>query len=113
MTAASGSLPSLGDRRGVAKRRRRQLAKSEALLQLAMKAQRWEEEILGTATGPAMLPFEQWPRDHPWHAMCRTYGLTPADVAGILHELADEMETRAIGAGYDDHWDELPEGGAP
>jgi hypothetical protein len=85
------------------KRRRVQLAKSELLLHLAMTAERWSREC--ESTQPGVIPFDQWPDDDPLVTLCRTYQLSPADMARACRQIAEETEGRAMRAGYEDHYD--------
>lgn len=88
------------------KAERRRLAKAELLLALACTAQRWANEV--TDQDGRCRPFAEWPPDDPLRTLCRTYDLRPADLGRVLTEIADEVERRAMRAGYDDHWDEVP-----
>jgi hypothetical protein len=91
------------------KRERRRLARAELLLHLAVTVERWGKTLVeaGTGEGAARNPsVEEWGRDDPLGALCRTYGLSPADLAQECHRLGDEMEKRALRAGYAEHWDQ-------
>jgi hypothetical protein len=88
------------------KRERRQLAKAELLVHLAMTAERWSNDLTGTDT--VCRPVAEWGDDDPFVVLCRTYDLTPAELARICHGIGDEIEARAIRAGYDNHYDPAP-----
>lgn len=89
-------------RMGTRKRERCQLAKAELLLQLAVTAQRWTDELRDKNGG---LPVAEWPADDPFITLCRTYRLDPADLGAVAEQIADELEQRAIRAGYDRGWE--------
>ena len=91
--------------RGARKPTRRKLAKSEGYMFVACTAQRWADEIEGKAR---VLPFEEWPENDPHRTLARTYGLTKEDLVALFTQIGQELENRAIGLGYDDHWDPLP-----
>lgn len=86
------------------KRDRVRLARSEILAFLGITCQRWDEELRGTE--PGVLPFDQWPADEPMVVLCRTYKLTPADLAHICADLGDSLIYRATNCGYDERWDD-------
>jgi hypothetical protein len=90
----------------LSKRARARLAKTELLLFLAGKAEEWKQMLDGT--DKRCLPPQQWPADDPFITLCRTYQLTPLDLAKLCHSLGGDLERRALRAGYDEHLD--PEG---
>lgn len=85
----------------IPKARRRQLLKSELLLALAVKTEIWASEVTDDSDAQ---PFAQWPADNPFKVFCKTYDLTPADLAKVLRTIGDELEKRAMRAGYDEAW---------
>lgn len=89
------------------KRERMRLAKAELLAHLASTAEGWRADLLHER--PAWCsPPEEWPAEEPLVTLARTYDLSFPDLARICDALGDELEARAIRAGYDDHWDEVP-----
>ena len=90
------------------KRERRRLVKAELLLQLAVKAEQWATTLTeaGTGEGSRRLPaVEEWGPGDPLAALCRTYGLTPRELAQVCSSIGGELEGRALRAGYDEHLD--------
>jgi hypothetical protein len=85
------------------KRARARLAKSELLVMLAVQAEQWHKMLLDQQ--PGILPFAKWPDDDPLRMLCRTYDLSPADLAKLADQIGAEIEHRAERAGYADHWD--------
>lgn len=85
------------------KRERTRLAKAEVWMQLAMTAQRWADEV-ADVPGTGTLPFAEWPADDPRRELARRYGLTPAELAQVLASVADQVENRAMAAGYEQTW---------
>jgi hypothetical protein len=83
-----------------------QLAKAELWLHLAVTADRWAREC--ESAEPGLIPFDQWPDSDPFVTLCRTYGLTPADLARVCRQIGEEAEGRALRGGYDEHYDEAP-----
>lgn len=86
----------------VRKSERLRLARAELLVQLAMSAGRWANELRG---GPGARPFEEWPHDDALKSLCRTYRIDRTDLAKAADDLADRLERQAIRAGYDERWD--------
>jgi hypothetical protein len=84
------------------KRQRARLAKAELLLHLACTAERWRREV--TDEEPGTLPFADWPPDDPLVELCRRYALAPADLARLLDQIGQEVESRALRAGYEEAW---------
>lgn len=84
------------------KRERTRLVRAELWLHLACAAERWARLIEGEGTEDGAVPFADWPKDDPLVALCRTYELTPADLARACRSVASQAETKAIAAGYDD-----------
>lgn len=84
------------------KRERTRLAKAELWMLLASTAERWANDLAGN--GPVR-PFEEWGDDDPMVAVARRYQLTPADLARLMGSIADQVETRALKAGFEEHWD--------
>jgi hypothetical protein len=85
----------------VPKAERKRLAKSELLLNAAVTVQRWANDLTGK--NPTA-PFSEWGEDDPFVSLCRRYDLTPADLAKIAEGLAEQLEARAIRAGYEEAW---------
>lgn len=79
------------------KAEREQAARAELLLQLSVAADRWASELRNECGG---LPFEQWPEDDPLRVVARSYSLTREDLARLAATLAEQLERRAIRAGY-------------
>lgn len=92
------------------KRARMRLAKAELIAQLAMTTECWRSNLLHEK--PDVLPPEDWAPDDPFVVLARTYDLPFADLAKLCNLLGDDLEARAIRAGYDEHWDAAPTGGA-
>lgn len=88
-------------RNATPKRERKRLAKAELWLLLAIKAQKWSSECVG-ADGSR--PMSEWGDDDPMVTLCRTYDLTAADLSRLLTTMGDELERRALRAGYEDAW---------
>jgi len=86
--------------RSETKRARARLAKAELLAHLSMTADRWACEV--DDTEPGTRPFAEWPETDPRVALCRTYRLTPTDLARLCREISAELEARAVRAGYDE-----------
>lgn len=86
------------------KRERLRLAKSELVAHLSMTAERWASEL--SDREPGFRPFAEWPEDEPMVALCRTYGLTPLDLARLLTDLSLQLQARAERIGYDGRWDD-------
>lgn len=91
----------------VPKRERMQLAKAELLVSLACVAHRWRGELLHE-TPSEVAPPEAWGDADPLVRLARTYGLSFHDLAQLCDRLGAELEGRALRAGYDQHWDEIP-----
>lgn len=68
------------------KTRRKRLAKAELLVQLACVA-----EHLSDYSSETM-------------RVAATYGLTQDDIDAVLHKIGDELENRAMRAGFDEAW---------
>ena len=50
-----------------------------------------------------------WPfADDPLVSLSRTYRLAPADLGRVCRQVAEEAEVRAMRAGYENHYDEVP-----
>ena len=88
--------------RTVPKARRRQLAKSEILLALAVKAEVWRMQV--TDDSPDTLPFAQWHPDDPFRKLCKAYNLSPADLSHVLRDIGESLEKQAMRAGYEKAW---------
>lgn len=80
--------------------RRKRHAKAELWVLLAMHAESYAQQLQGCEAGIA--PPEQWPADDPFRTLWEKYGLTPAELGKLLGDIADQMEIRAMQAGYDD-----------
>jgi len=77
---------------------------------LAAKCQDWVEDVNGvSAARGRCLPFEAWSDQNtdPFHQWLKTYQLDKADLERLLGQVGDEMEQRAMRAGFDEHWDSL------
>lgn len=85
------------------KRRRAQLAKSELWLAAAVWAERHAASC-ANEPGCRTIPIEEWSDDDPEKTIARTYGLSGADLAKIWRQMAQELENKAMRAGYDDAW---------
>lgn len=83
---------------------RKRLAKAELILNLAVTAQRWADDLTGV--NPTA-PFAEWGHDDPFVRLCRVYGLTPADLARLAEGLAAQLEARAERSGYTEAWTHL------
>lgn len=79
------------------KAERKRAAHAELLLRLSMAAESWAKQLRGQDN---VLPFEEWPDDDPLRVLARSYSLTAEDLAGLADILADQLEGRAIRAGY-------------
>lgn len=84
------------------KRKRAQLARSELLVLLAVKAQEWADDC-GDLNDDT-IPFEKWPDDESFVAIAKRYGLTGRDLCRLLSRIAQETEDRAVRAGYERAW---------
>lgn len=82
------------------KRARTRLARAELWLHLACTAERWAREVDSTESG--IIPFADWPADDPFVSLCRTYELTPADLARACSSVAAQAESKALAGGYAD-----------
>jgi len=91
-----------------AKRERRQLAKAESLMDLAIVAGGYASDLrTGLIDGTVGIkPVAEWGDDDPHVIRCRTYGLTPVELAAVFTGIADELEARAERAGFERTWDE-------
>jgi hypothetical protein len=87
------------------KRERTRLAKAEVWMQLATTAQRWSDEVANAPTART-IPFAKWPADDPRVELAARYGLSAADLAKLLASVADQVETKAMAAGYEETWDD-------
>lgn len=85
------------------KRRRRQLAKSELWIEAACWAQSHANSC-ADKPGCGTIPFDEWQPDDREKDIARRYGLTGKDLAKVWEEMAEELENRAMRAGYDDAW---------
>lgn len=81
------------------KAERRQLARAEILLLVAVLAGDHAKAFEGTA--PGILPVDEWPDTDPEVSIMRRYDLTQADMAKIWDKIADGLELQAERAGYD------------
>lgn len=97
----------------VRKRERSRLAKAELLMVLAVKAEQWASDIDPARIGqtPAdrgLLPFEEWDKYEPdvFRSLAKRYGLDQHDLGRLLTSIGDELENRAIRAGFDEHWED-------
>jgi hypothetical protein len=72
---------------------------------LAGSAQRHADQV-GNVPGYGTIPFEMWPPDDPLRELAARYGLTGAELSKVIASVAEQIETRAFAAGYDDHWEE-------
>src|SRR4051794_20114568 len=96
------------------KREKTRLVKAELWLHLAVTSQAWANMVGGS--DPRCRPFEEWENEgteDPFHTLCRTYDLTPKELSRIIQSVSDQLETKALAAGYEHHWDPvgLPAGG--
>lgn len=82
---------------------RRQLAKSELIMCLAVKTLEWQRDVTDDPRSPT-IPFEDWTDDDPFRDIALRYRLSGQDLGRILHELGDELEARAMRAGYEEAW---------
>lgn len=87
-------------RNATGKRRRSKLAKAELWMSLAVTAEGWADQIDGA--DPATKPLDEWPADDLFVTLCRTYKLSPADLARLCRQIGQEVENRALNAGYDE-----------
>lgn len=85
---------------------RTRLARSELLLFLAVEAEEWRRAVENRH--PSYKPFEEWSNEPDEEdslaKLARVYDLTGADLGKILGGLGDELERRAMRAGYDEAW---------
>lgn len=99
------------------KRERARLAKAELWLNLAQSAQGWADSITkadavskkiaagGKQERNDVPPIERWPNDYPICVLMKLYDLEPKDMARLCTQIANEVENRALKAGYEDRWD--------
>lgn len=85
------------------KRHRARLAKAELWMMFATSVEGWRDSVLDRP-GCGTIPFAQWPADDPIVDLARRYGLTADDLARLLASIGDQVETRAMNAGYADAW---------
>lgn len=78
------------------KAERKRAAHAELLLLLSMEADLWAKQLRSRD----VLPFDQWPEDDPLRVLACSYSLTAEDLARLADTLADQLEGRAIRAGY-------------
>lgn len=95
----------------LAKRQRTRLTRAELWLHLACAAERWACGVEGSEDGT--IPFADWPADDPLVTLCRTYELTPADLARACRTVASQAETKAMKGGYADALDPVGPDGQP
>lgn len=81
------------------KAERRQLAKAELLLLMAVLAADHAKAFEGTA--PGILPVDEWPATDPEVRIMRHYELTQPDMAKVWDQIAEGLESRAERAGYE------------
>lgn len=100
---STGSGPTVADLdpAGHPKRTRTRLAKAETWMLLATTAQNWADGV-ASKPGTRTIPFDQWPADDPMVQLARRYGLTPTELSKAVASIADQLETRAMAAGYDE-----------
>jgi hypothetical protein len=84
------------------KRERRRLATAELWLQVAMTVQEWADGVSDARTG--WLAFAEWDPEDPLRQLCERYQLSPSDLRKLLEAMADQLEARAVRAGYADAW---------
>lgn len=86
----------------MSKRDRTRLARAELWLHLAMTAERWARYCEDAE--PGVIPFAEYPADDPLVTLCRTYDLSPQDLARAARSVAQQAENRAIRGGYEEAW---------
>lgn len=83
-------------------RRRKQLAKAEMLMSLALTVERWRREFIGAE--PGSLPPDEWPSHDPMVKLATYYKLSWPEMAEVAIEIGEELERRALRCGYEDLW---------
>lgn len=82
------------------KRERTRLARAEILMQLAMTAQRWADEVADRSG--TTRPVAEWPADDPMVRLMRTYDLSQYDLDRLLTAIAQQIENRSLASGFDE-----------
>lgn len=86
------------------KSERTRMLRAELWMEMAVKAQRWANDIMHRENPGEALPrpFEEWGDDDPFHILMDKYGLKKEDLDRALTSISDQCVTRSVRLGFED-----------